>query len=295
MNSRPWLPLSLLALVLSLPASAGSSNPAWIWGVTTDDPTVHTAQQVEALRSFPRRVMVRTVFDKENDADSYAASVRGMAAVADVMGLPVDSSDMAAMDVAAVRARIASYLRVLGSTVKVWEVGNEINGEWLGSQVMAKVEAMYDAVKSAGKPAALTLYYESPPPAEHDMLPWVDANIPVGHRMRQGLDYVLVSYYEDQNGGHRLSQPEVDHIFKALANRFPNAKLGFAEFGWGGARSNIPADEAQRAALIRRFYSYQVPSLPQYVGGFFYWHFRQTMAPRSQRDWSVLSDMMKAR
>ena len=61
------------------------------------------------------------------------------------------------------------------------------------------------------------------------MISWVDQNIPPGHRMRSGLDYVLVSYYEDQNAGHQLTQSELDTMFAALATRFTSANLGFGE------------------------------------------------------------------
>ena len=264
----------------------------WLWGVTTDDPATSTAAQVDALKSLPLRTTLRTVFDLPSGghpvAADYVAPVAALAAVSNVVGQPVDSSYMPSLTLAAVQARIAEYLGALGSTVSIWEVGNEVNGNWLGSGVMPKVEAMYDAVKAAGKPTALTFYYENPATPGYDLIPWADANIPAGHRMRTGLDYVLVSYYEDQNNGHQLTQSELDTLFGALAARFPNAKLGFGEFGWGGT---IPTSATTRADLLRRFYGYRVPSVPAYVGGGFYWHFLQTMVPKTAPDWTVLSGL----
>jgi len=55
---------------------------------------------------------------------------------------------------------------------------------------------MYDAAKAAGKLTGAYAYYENPPTPGYEMISWVDQNIPPGHRMRSGLDYVLVSYYE---------------------------------------------------------------------------------------------------
>jgi hypothetical protein len=272
-------------------------SQSWIWGVTSDDPSVNTAQQVDALSSLPKRVMVRTVFDMPSGggpvAADYAPSIAMISQVADVMALTNDSSTMAKTSLATIQARIAEYLATLSSNVKVWEIGNEVNGNWLGSGVVPKVEAEYDAVKAAGKSTALTLYYENPPTPGYDMIPWVDANIPVGNRMRAGLDNVLVSYYEDQNGGHQLTQSELNGIFSALAARFPNAKLGFGEFGYGGATPPQTASgNAQRAALLQRFYGYRVPSVPSFVGGGFYWGFRQTMVPKTQPDWTVLDTLL---
>lgn len=274
-------------------ASANPPPPtSWLWGLTTDDPNSSTAQQVDALKSLPLRTMVRTVFDLPSGghpaAADYVSSVTALAAVADVMGQPVDSSYMPSLTLTAVQARITEYLGALGPFVSVWEIGNEVNGNWLGSGVMPKIEAMFDAVKAAGKPTALTFYYENPATPGYDLIPWTDANIPPGHRMRTGLNYVLVSYYEDQNNGHQLTQAELDALFGALAVRFPNAKLGFGEFGWG---NSIPASATTRADMLRRFHGYRIPSVPAYVGGGFYWHFLQTMVPKTAPDWSVFADL----
>ena len=273
--------------------TAPPPSTSWLWGVTTDDSTVQTASQVSAVAAFSKRVTIRAVFDPpvggSPAATDYLSSVQALSAKADVMGLPVDSSAMSQLTTAAIGARIGEYISALGPYVRIWEIGNEVNGNWLGQDVITKVETMYDAAKAAGKLTALTLYYENPSTPGYEMISWVDQNIPPGHRMRSGLDYVLVSYYEDQNAGHQLTQSELDTMFSALAARFSSASLGFGECGWGG---QIPSDNATRAALIRRFYGYRVPSIPRYIGGSFYWHFRQTMVPNGTPDWAVLQSLM---
>jgi hypothetical protein len=285
----------------ALPIAGLESNPApasWVWAVTSDDPTVNTAQQVDALGSFFKRTTVRTVFDMPSGggptAADYVSSVSMISKVADVMGLPNDSTTMATTSLATIKSRIAEYINALNQYVTIWCIGNEINGNWLGSGVMPKVQAEYDAAKASGKPTTITFYYENPPTPGYDMIPWIDANIPAGSTIRTGLDYALVSYYEDQNGGHQLTQTELSTIFSALALRFPNAKVGFGEFGYG---NNIPPEtssgNAQRVALLQRFYSYRVPSVPAFVGGGFYWQFRQTMVPKTLPDWGVLNSLMQ--
>ena len=297
--------VTVTALSVADPTRSGSAqvtitaapppSASWVWGVTTDDATAQTASQVSAVAAFSKRVTIRTVFDPPVGgspvATDYLSSVQALSAKADVMGLPVDSSAMSQLTTAAIGARIAEYLAALGQYVRIWEIGNEVNGNWLGQDVITKVETMYDAAKTAGKLTALTLYYEKPPTPGYEMISWVDQNIPPGHRMRSGLDYVLVSYYEDQNAGHQLTQSELDTMFSALAARFTSASLGFGECGWGG---QIPSDNATRTALIQRFYGYRVPSVPPYIGGCFYWHFLQTMVPNGTPDWTALQSLMSA-
>jgi hypothetical protein len=273
-------------------------TPGWVWGVTTDDVANNTVQQTQALAAYSKRTMIRTVFDQPQNgapvARDYVASISKVSGAADILGLTIDSSNMAALSLATVKARISEYLSALGGLVSVWEVGNELNGNWLGSGVMPKVNAQYDAVKAAGKQTAITFYYENPPTPGHDMIPWIDANIPVGHRIRAGLNYALVSYYEDQNAGHQLSQTELNTMFAALHARFPNAKLGFGECGYGGKLPpGTPGGNAQRAALLQRFYGYRVPTVPAYVGGLFYWNWNHTAVPINTPDWRVLSALIK--
>ncbi|MDB5953989.1 hypothetical protein [Ramlibacter sp.] len=289
--TAPTLAVTAPAVAVAAPALPVTTpilpavQHAWpMLGVTTDDPNGDTASQVDALASLPRRPVLRVVLDQGTQPADYVSSVRRLAAVADVMALPLDSSDMKKVDATQAGDRARRYLDALQDAAPIWEVGNEVNGNWVGSDPVGKIEAMYDAAKAYGKRTAVTFYYENPATPGHDMLPWIDANIPAGHRLRTGLDYVLVSYYEDQNGGHKLTQSEIDKMFAGLAQRFPNAKVGFGEFGWGGT---LPTDNAVRAELIQRFYGY-TSSEPAFIGGGFYWYFRQTMSPKSKPDYELL-------
>lgn len=265
----------------------------WIWGVTTDDPTLNTANQVYALEKMPRKMTVRTVFDPGLTAAHYAASIKAIHNCADIMGLLVDSSDMKQTDLPTVQKRVLDYITNLNLWVSIWEIGNEVNGNWLGDSpsVVAKIEAMYDSTKMSVKAkTALTLYYGKIPVPGTDMFEWIDQYLPVGHRMRTGLDYVLVSYYEDQNNGYQLTCADIDYIFSGLSNRFPNSKLGFGECGWG---NTAPQDPNQRIALYRRFYNYTCPYVPAFIGGNFFWEFRQRMVPPNI-DLQALAQIVRA-
>jgi hypothetical protein len=71
----------------------------------------------------------------------YAAAIAALHPHSYLMGELVDSSDAKAYSVAAYRQRAVNYVNAFGRQVDLCEVGNEINGEWLGttSQVVAKM------------------------------------------------------------------------------------------------------------------------------------------------------------
>lgn len=171
--------LAALALLpaLAIETGAASAEQPYLWGLTSDNCMEKTDRQVQALRQFPQRVTIRTVFDlPENggpQADDYGACVKAFSAVADVMGLILDSQAMAALKPNDVAVRMAAYMARLGPDVRLWEVGNEVNGSWLGDDVLAKIEIMYDAAKAAHRLTALTLYHEVKPEPGTEMLGWV--------------------------------------------------------------------------------------------------------------------------
>ena len=71
-------------------AARPATATAWSWlGTTTDDPNADTAAQVDALAALPRRIALRVVLDRGTPPTDYVASVRRLAAVADVMALPL--------------------------------------------------------------------------------------------------------------------------------------------------------------------------------------------------------------
>jgi hypothetical protein len=255
----------------------GSLEP--LWGVTVDD-VGDLPGIVGALQKLPVRPTARVVFDKELAPGDYADAVTQIHAVGDVMGEIVDSSDVAAIPLAAYAQRAQDYVTKLGDVVDIWEIGNEINGDpWLGptAEVVPKMVAAYDAAKAAGKATALTLYYnegcwEQP---DHEVFTWATANVPAN--MKQGLDYVLVSFYEDDCNG---IAPDWTDVFVKLGAMFPAARLGFGECG-----TKTPA---KKAAYVDRYYRLKLVH-PRYVGGYFWWYFAEDMAPPEKPLWATLA------
>jgi hypothetical protein len=252
-----------------------------LYGVTVDDPW-NTLPTIAALANFGRRVTARIVFDEQESARDYDGVVQPLSAVADLMGEILDSAYMRDLSVDQFSQRVDDYLDTWGGLVNIWEICNECNGEWLGhtADVVNKMTYAYDAAKARGFTTALTLYYNQgcwSNPA-NEMFYWASVNIP--DRIKQALDFVLVSYYEDDCDGR---QPDWQPVFDQLAQTFPNSQVGFGEVGTDGNET-----EAEKAAYIQRYYGLQMEN-PQYIGGYFYWWFSEDMVPATRYLWGVLN------
>lgn len=95
--------------------TAAARAVRWDWlGATTDDPNADTAAQADAFASLPRRIALRVVLDAGTPPADYVDSVRKLAAVADVMALPLDSSEMSRVDAAQAGTRAPVHGRTEG-------------------------------------------------------------------------------------------------------------------------------------------------------------------------------------
>lgn len=271
--------------------STGVEMPARIYGVTIDaiEPLPDI---VDALANLHHRPTTRVVFDEFVPASDYVEAVAAIAAVSDVMGELLDSFYVSQYSPAEYEARVTEYLDALGDTVTIWEVGNEINGEWVCAQdaeactpaqtadVVAKMQTAFALVEARGGTTALTLYYNEDcwSSSDNEMFTWADANVPA--TMRDGLDYVFVSYYEDDCNG---LQPDWPAVFAQLATMFPSSQLGIGECG----TTNSDA----KAEYVERYYGMHIDE-PRFVGGFFWWYFKDDMVPREKPLWTVLDQAL---
>ncbi len=270
----------------SATATGALPLPSPLYGVTVDDVSNVNAV-VASLAALPRRPTTRIVFDESEPPSYYAQAVPAVHAVSYVLGEILDSSAMTKVTPAQYAQRTSDYLAAFPSGVDLWEVGNEINGNWLGAQadVASKMTQAFDLVKAAGQHTELTLYGCSDSGATYDMFTWVGANVPP--RMLTGLDYVLVSYYEGDCGTPRSDWPTV---FQQLRQLFPTAGLGFGEVGYVDTQGNDLAlqDESAAAAYLQKYYGMPI-AVPGYVGGSFWWYFAEDMVPDTQPLFGVLS------
>ena len=196
------------------------------------------------------------------------------------MGELLDSYYMKTYSLQQYTDRTNEYVNLLGDKVDIWEIGNEVNGEWCGktSDVVAKINSAYDILKAKNKKTELTLYYNYNcwETASNEMFRWVNANL--SSQMKTGLDYVFVSYYEDDCNGY---QPNWQKMMDSLHVIFPNSKIGIGECG--------TTKSTKKASYINRYYSTKVTT-KNFIGGCFWWYFRQDCTPNTKALWSTMDN-----
>ncbi len=274
-----------LALVCAIAAAAGGARPSSaasagasatpVYGVTIDRLS-HLQSMLQALASLPLPPTTRVYFDVREPARHYATALEQIDGVSTVLGELLDSSDEKAISTAAFQERVQSYLDTLGADVAIWEVGNEVNGNWTGDYavVASKLTEAYDDVHAAGGRTALTLYANDFGPdncgdGAGELTPLQFSRQYVPTRVADGLDYVLLSYYPTQCGGRDPSSAELASHLQQLHAVYPNAALGIGEVGLPRPVSRTSAAKAEQ--IMSWAYSL-APGLPYYIGGYFWWY-----------------------
>jgi len=281
MTMRKPIPGIMAAAALAGAAGCGTGArevPAPIWGVTVDN-VENLPEVIRSLQGFSRTLTARIVFDSGTSADYYLPALKEIRKYAFIMGELHDSWDIKNTSVADHKKRTREYWKVLKDYVDIWEIGNEVNGDWLGPipDTVAKIKDAARYMKSRGAVTALTVHYTEGcgGDPEYDLFPWIKKNLDA--KFRRDIDYVLVSYYEVNCDGLR---PDWKPVFTRLSGEFPGAKLGFGEVGLDKPASGKPA-------YLRRYYATKV-DVPNYVGGFFWWFFYQDCVPKEKPLWKVL-------
>ncbi|MGO9322299.1 MAG: hypothetical protein ACLQBY_16070 [Solirubrobacteraceae bacterium] len=280
-----WRAVLSLALLLALTTGAGpalastaavpAAADAPIYGVTIDEIT-QLESLVSSLAALPFRPTTRVYFNVREPASYYASALTQIDGVSSVMGELLDSSDEKSISTEAFQARVESYLHTLGSEVGIWEVGDEVNGNWTGSYpvVAAKLTEAYEDVARTGAATALTLYANNfgpencgDGPAELTPLQFAQQYVP--SQVADGLDYVFLSYYPTECHQRKPSSEEVASYMQQLHAVFPGAALGFGEVGLPRPVKRSTVKKAER--IMKWAYSLK-PGLPYYVGGYFWWY-----------------------
>lgn len=262
--------------------------PDPLYGVTVDS-VDNLSGIVASLSHFTHKPTTRIIFDEGQQPSDYTQAVSQIQPVSYTMGMIADSTAIGSYSSTQYAQRQTDYLNAFGNQIDIWEVGNEINGEWLGSDVPAKMIAAYNVVKNAGKRTALTLYYNGLDDTNNCyenknnlMFRWAQANVP--DTMKQGLDYVFISFYEQDCSG---VSKDWTKVFTQLHQMFPNAKIGFGENG------TTKSSDAQSLKLqyMHEYYPAWV-NVPCYTAGHFWWYYAEDYSNTTL--WNALNTDMNA-
>lgn len=273
------------------------------FGLTVDS-VENLPALVEAVAAFERRPTLRIVFDAEAGPQEYGAAIDALSPHADLMGQIVDSTQMSELSAEQITVRTQAFVDAFKAKIAIWEVGNEVNGEWVGPSpeaIWAKVNAANAVVKAAGEPSAVTFNYWSGPDCYAK--PWEVAE-PFAQAappdLRAQVDYALLSVYE--TACDPPQQPSADQLaaeLSMLGRHFPSARLGIGEIGAQGTEDDLPADPtfAQKEAIARRYMAMD-PQLTaalgdRFIGGWFWWYFIDDAVPASKPEslWPVLNEL----
>lgn len=250
-----------------------------IYGVTIDDFSgIDTI--CASLHNHCKKMTVRIAIDEHLDTADYREAIDSIHTVAFMMGEIFDSYFTDSFTITERNTKAERFLNAFEDKVDIWEVGNEINGEWLGEpdSVVAKISSIYSLVKNRGHKTALTLFYNkmctyNPP---NEMFYWVNNYLP--DSLKNGIDYLLVSYYEDSCNN---DQPDWQQVFDSLHTIFPNSKLGMGECG--------TENEANKDEFITRYYNMNIAT-PNYIGGYFWWYYKHDGIPYTNPHWNTINN-----
>jgi hypothetical protein len=248
------------------------------WGFTLD--TVRDAPR--SLRSVaelaPGDAWVRIVFDRAEPPAAYRAAVdlaHGLGVR--VMGQILDSSQMKDVPLAAWRRRVDDYVTALPD-VDEWEVGNEVNGTWLGRDVIAKVAYAARTVRArTSARTLLTLFWElGEDQPRSSIFEWASRHLQP--ELMRDIDDVGISLYPED---HPLGLA-TNRVFETLHARFPAQRLLISELGywsadlghtwWWGSRID---PEGRARVAVASLYQAASLSYPFSAGGTYWWYYRR--------------------
>jgi len=300
-------PMPLPAPHAALPTGAGRALPERLRGITIDstDRLTATLVSVQALRAVPT---VRLVLDPGTTPADYAPAISHLRPAAYVMAELLDSEAVRGVSVAGVKKRARTFGAALGGQVDLWEIGNEVNGAWVGrsqAEIDAKVAAAFDVIHGElGARTALTLNYWAGPQCY--AYPW-EATLTYARampeRVRTGVDFVFLSLYETAcDPVQRPTATQLIVTLREIARIFPKARLGIGEIGAQGRADGLPTEPtlAEKQRIAARYYGMDAALRARlgqrFVGGYFWWYYTRDAVPmaRARSLWPTLDDLLAA-
>ncbi|MGZ5319745.1 MAG: hypothetical protein ACXWFU_14645 [Actinomycetota bacterium] len=278
----------------------GEALAPW-WGVTVDR-TSHMERTVDSINDLvdghAGEAHARVVFDLGQGPAAYDAIVGAMQAKGIVVvGQILDSFPFHKLTLAQWKQRVRTFVDHFPQ-IDIWEIGNEVNGEWLGAQVPAKLEyaAGYVKAQDASDTTMLTVYWQMGTAGHpgNAVFQWIHDR--VSPQLAADVDVVALSTWI---GDAPLGLAH-DEVFERLHGLFPGSRLAMGELGywepdtsrvwWWRSRSH-PTTTVRRA-VVRHMYLANL-AFPYSVGGGFWWYYVQEMSER-QGLWRTLRSVHRS-
>ena len=275
------------------------------WGVTIQpDSSMSLAEEkvkIDRLIELfaPEHRWLRILMDGTNTADygriadllEYATS-QGVSA----MGQLFDSTSQSEISLEQFKELVDEALSYPGFEKFIaWEVGNEVNGGWLGEGMTDKIDFAATRVRERfpNKYICLTFYwYGMQDSLQSSLFNWIDRN--VTQRIKDKIDCVTNSIYVDQQPLGFLW----DKVQTRIAQLFPTSEVMVGELGFidptvvGVFREGRAewTDEEGAADYIHNRYAAAFAT-PNAVGGGFWWYFDDEMIEPDSVHWQALRDV----
>jgi hypothetical protein len=271
------------------------------WGVTVDriNNYASVVQSVaDLVQNVANDAYMRVVFDEFVPAANYDAIVNAAAAAhVVVVGQILDSFPMRQYSLLQWQARVQEYVDHFPQ-ITVWEIGNEVNGEWLGPQVKEKIEyaASYVKAKDPSDKTVLTFYWQmgTAGAAANALFQWISDN--VSPALKANVDVVALSTWI---GDAPLGIAH-DEVFERLHALFPTQQVMMGELGYWSPRtsqywwwrSQQNPTTTVRRALAKQMYLANL-SFPYGLGGNFWWFYYDEMWGKTPL-WQDVNDVYRS-
>lgn len=223
----------------------------------------------------------RETFKEYDEAINYARSI-GL----NVMGQILDSSSWPKdITVEKYRLRTINLVTHYQNRISVWEIGNEINGNWLikkknldqDNLIIDSVKAAADEVKRINNDykTVITLYWsEGTSDYEHSLFLWIN-KWESKKNFGKNIDIIALSIYPANNPVGSA----FDITIQKLREKFPDKKIMIGEFdhntGMGYWWHSDDVSEA-RKDLVEQYYTAMM-GYDYSINGGFWWYFYDEM------------------
>lgn len=206
------------------------------YGLTLDSVDQNLPAIITALKAMPRRPYVRLVFDYPRPAKDFIKAVDAISQIATIIGQPSDSEYNSKMTVDQYHQRFLDYVSNLPK-IDIWEICNECNGDWLGSNAIKQAEKALAVTIAYKKRSLYTAYWNTPNCADKhgEWFAWSKKNLT--KFLKENVTHASLSVYGYDCDGPEPTYQVLDTNLKNLQLLFPASIVMIGEFGKQGSES----------------------------------------------------------